>query len=375
MKTLEKIEIIKKLKIYEQKFGFDEKLQKAQEKIALANDEEMKKLFADYIEGADRDFLFEKRMTVEEAVKKSAEQEVIENFLGPIALGDDPVDADVDKPVFIDNFSASTEPVAPPSQPATPPVNSFSVLMSQASGEKLQDKNDKSIEEEVFKLTADEFENSDKFTLNKSDDEFVSGADKYEESIEERRRKAAINAVSEEERIKKASDMVAQMGGEDKKPEPEKEQPKKPEPAKKYLSSKSSKGSGSTTSAVINAAVFGLIGCAASAALFFFLNILSGWVAVLTAFIAGVGYKKVKGEMDKTGYIVVSVVTVLEMVLTLFVCYGISTMEMFTCPTLIEGIKFVFEYFMQAFLTDLAMTVVFSVVGVIVYFTTQKKKN
>lgn len=369
MKTIEKIELIKKMKIYEQKFGFDEKLISAQEKIALADDEEMKKLFAEYIQGADKEFLFEKRMTVEEATKKAEDEEEIENFLGPIALGGDPVDEEIDKPVFVDNLS----PVSEEEKKA----KVFETFLSPATNkDKWEGERGKApVDNGGFVLTADEFENDDQYTLTSSSDEFVSDADRYEDSIETRK----INSLSEEERAKKASDIVARMGGAEKDEKPVEEE-KKPEPVKKYTASEKESKSGSTLKAVLVAALMGFIGCGVFA-LVYFLGFISGWVAFLTIFLAGFAYKKVKGEMDKKGYVAITIITIVEMVLALLICYSIWLVDFFTLSGLIEGVKFIFTEMMEytdmktAFITDFVMTIGFSIVGVVIYLISQKGKK
>lgn len=373
MKTIEKIEIIKKLKIYEEKFGFDEKLENAQNKIALADDEEMKQLFAQYILGADRKVLFAKRMTEADVIKKSEdeaavedflgsassekseEEKVIENFLGPLALGEMTADEEIlDKPVFVDTLSVSITPQS---------KDKLAASLSQSSNGP--------------KLTADEFESDDQYKIAPQSGESVAARQSSTTPP------VSEPQVSEHEVARQASDLVDQVGGVGElKPSNETrvEEPRR----QKVYSSESNVKKGSAFAAIIVASLLGLIGCAAFVGIYF-LGFISGWVAFLTIILAGFGYRKVYGFLDKKAYVIITIITIIEMIVSLLACYGIGLMGILNTESLIEGVKGIFTVMLTdypemktAFISDSITTVIFSIVGVVFYIAnnrTSRKAN
>ena len=382
MKTIEKIDLIKKLKIYEQKNGFDNKLKDAQKNIAEGDDEELKKLFAEYIEGSDKELLLGEDKTASEIAKqlleedsasgktKSAEEEVIENFLGPIALGMENDDVE-DSPVFVGNIEKEDEHKWP--EP-TEKVATFEYQDDEFdSGSFNIERALKEEEESGFRREREEAQASSKAKLEAIEREQFTGREVAEE-----------DKTLEKDNAQKASDIVAVLSGDDKK------KPVKPatnandfQPVYKIKETKpknESAPSGSVGKATVIAILMGLIGVALFCGVFF-LGYISGWVALITVFLAAFGYKKVCGGMDNKGYVIVSLITVFEMLLSLVLCYGFFFNELLELGSIISGINAIIpsmgEYpeIKVEVLTNLAITLGFSLVGIVSYIIYDKKRK
>lgn len=130
--------------------------------------------------------------------------------------------------------------------------------------------------------------------------------------------------------------------------------------------------------AILCAIGFGLIG----AALYIFLYYIGviAWIAAFAiAMLASFGYKKFNLKMDTKGYIIVAVVTIVEVLLSLFVGLAIDCTEVFEV-SFGEGFGLVFELindypvFKSAVIQDAIFSLIGAVVGIVLFVSTERRR-
>lgn len=132
------------------------------------------------------------------------------------------------------------------------------------------------------------------------------------------------------------------------------------------------KGAGKMALAILLSAVYGLGGCIVWA-IVFNLGFVSGWIACLTVFLAALGYKKIRGTLDKIGIAVSVIVTLIEVILTVLICYAIFVFDAGLAANIFDGIKVLFQILREyeeiraSFTSDVVLSVVFTVIGVVIY--------
>lgn len=137
---------------------------------------------------------------------------------------------------------------------------------------------------------------------------------------------------------------------------------------------------------IVMAALFGLIGCVLWGVLYYF-EVIAGLAAYLIIFLAGVGYKKF-GKLnffEKKHYLILVAISLIELILTFLICYGIMVQEVYAgfgeTIGLFDGIKEMFvlassnQELQTAIISDVIFSLVFMLIGVFSYIKIEKKQK
>lgn len=124
---------------------------------------------------------------------------------------------------------------------------------------------------------------------------------------------------------------------------------------------------------ILGALGLGAIGAVVWIVVGVFLNIVSGWIAALIAFLAGFGYEKMKGKPNNVKIIVSAGVTLFYIVLSMFLIYVFIVLREMNNYGL-EGnpISLLFDLFelnpdaKTEFFQDLALGLVFGIIGIVI---------
>lgn len=136
--------------------------------------------------------------------------------------------------------------------------------------------------------------------------------------------------------------------------------------------------------AILTAIGMGLVGCLLWG-LLYYLGFIAWIAAFVVVFAAAWGYKKFNLKMDKKGYIIISVIAIVEVIITMFVTLDIAVMLAFAEDG--ESIGF-FECFglmmdviatdaetQNAVIFDAVLSVVFIAVGIGSFIAMEKRKE
>ncbi len=143
----------------------------------------------------------------------------------------------------------------------------------------------------------------------------------------------------------------------------------------KAVNKKTGTNTNSPLTASLLAAAFAIGGCAVFA-LTFYLGFISGWIAALTVFLAGLGYKKIRGVLDKKGVVICSIITIVEIAITLLLCYtgyvytafegALTFTESFSELLVILGDE---PNLKLEFIMNGLLSIVFTIIGIVIYYT------
>lgn len=111
-----------------------------------------------------------------------------------------------------------------------------------------------------------------------------------------------------------------------------------------------------------------------------FLNFISGWVAFLISFLAGLGYDKMKGKQNNMKILVSSLVTLFYVVLSMFLIYVILVAKEMAASGLTGNpVSVLFELMeideeiKNGFVYDLVLGIVFGIVGIAISIASMRK--
>ena len=128
----------------------------------------------------------------------------------------------------------------------------------------------------------------------------------------------------------------------------------------------------------LGALVGGIVG-GGLAALIFLAGFIASISAVVSAILGAFLYQKFGGKPTKVMILIVSLTTLVCMLLSLFLIYFVEASSMYSFVSATEALSLAFENskFADAFYTDLAMVILFSVVGIgaVIFYMFKKVKR
>ena len=136
----------------------------------------------------------------------------------------------------------------------------------------------------------------------------------------------------------------------------------------------------------IMATLLGLVGCVLWGVLYYF-EVIAGLAAYLIIFLAGVGYKKFGkiAFLEKKHYVIMVVISLVELALTFLICYGIMVQEVYAsfgeAIGLIDAIKEALALVASnaevkaAIISDAIFSLLFLLIGVVSYISIEKKQK
>lgn len=136
--------------------------------------------------------------------------------------------------------------------------------------------------------------------------------------------------------------------------------------------------------AIIVAISLGLASCLLWGLLYYF-GYFAWIVAFLIAFAVSWGYKKFILKIDTKGYIIISLICLIEVVLTMFItialAVNIACVQEGYYVSFFECFSLMFEFintnpeFRSALLTDSILTLLFMIIGLVIFFVFDKKRE
>ncbi len=145
-----------------------------------------------------------------------------------------------------------------------------------------------------------------------------------------------------------------------------------------------SKNKTNLTLAIIVAIALGLASCLLWGILYYF-GYFAWVVAFLIVFAVSWGYKKFNLKIDKKGYFIISLICLIEVVLTMFITIALAVniayvqegyyVSFFECFSIMFDFIKTNAEFRSALLTDSILTLLFMVIGLVVFFIYDKKKE
>ena len=145
-----------------------------------------------------------------------------------------------------------------------------------------------------------------------------------------------------------------------------------------------SKNKTNLTLAIIVAIALGLASCLLWRILYYF-GYFAWVVAFLIVFAVSWGYKKFNLKIDKKGYFIISLICLIEVVLTMFITIALAVniayvqegyyVSFFECFLIMFDFIKTNAEFRSALLTDSILTLLFMVIGLVVFFIYDKKKE
>ena len=145
-----------------------------------------------------------------------------------------------------------------------------------------------------------------------------------------------------------------------------------------------SKNKTNLTLAIIVAIALGLASCLLWGILYYF-GYFAWVVAFLIVFAVSWGYKKFNLKIDKKGYFIISLICLIEVVLTMFITIALAVniayvqegyyVSFFECFLIMFDFIKTNAEFRSALLTDSILTLLFMVIGLVVFFIYDKKKE
>lgn len=123
-----------------------------------------------------------------------------------------------------------------------------------------------------------------------------------------------------------------------------------------------------------------LIGCVAWILLGAFANLMSGYIAFLIAYLAGIFYDKVGGKNTKIKFLIIGIITLVGIALSILITYLFITaqrmnelgIEGSTFSMLSQLIRYDAEV-KQEFISNIIFGVVFGAIGIFLYYFQYKK--
>lgn len=132
--------------------------------------------------------------------------------------------------------------------------------------------------------------------------------------------------------------------------------------------------------ATVGALIGGALGAVVWILIGVFLNVVSGWVAFLISFLAGLGYDKMKGKQNNMKILVAAVVTLFYVVLSMFLIYVIIVAKEMAANGLTGNpVSVLFELMeldeeiKNGFIYDLILGIVFGIIGIAVSIANMRK--
>lgn len=145
-----------------------------------------------------------------------------------------------------------------------------------------------------------------------------------------------------------------------------------------------SKNKTNLTLAIIVAIALGLASCLLWGILYYF-GYFAWVVAFLIVFAVSWGYKKFNLKIDKKSYFIISLICLIEVVLTMFITIALAVniayvqegyyVSFFECFLIMFDFIKTNAEFRSALLTDSILTLLFMVIGLVVFFIYDKKKE
>ncbi len=130
--------------------------------------------------------------------------------------------------------------------------------------------------------------------------------------------------------------------------------------------------------AILCSILFGLVGAVVYGLLYYVGYI--AWVgAYAVVMLAGFGYKKFYGKIDKKGYVFVAIISIVEVFLSMFVVLGIVISAEYNV-SFGTAVGAIFEVMgnadvKAAFISDAIFSVVFIIAGLVTYIFIEKRNN
>jgi len=133
--------------------------------------------------------------------------------------------------------------------------------------------------------------------------------------------------------------------------------------------------------AILSAIGMGLLGCIVWGFLYY-LGYIAWAAALLVVLAAGWAYKKLNLKMDTKGYIIISIIAAIEVVITMLISLNIGVMielggeyGFFECFSLIMQVLQADSSILTSLIVDIVLSLVMIVVGVLIYFFAEKSSK